>query len=157
MPVDVNVKAPEFELMSHQGDSVKLAEKLAKGPVVLAFFPLAFTGVCTEEMCEFRDVMNEFSSVDAQVLGVSVDSRFALKAFAEQNKIEYPLLSDFNKQVSKEYGVQYENFLGLMGVAKRSVFVIDRDGTIRYRWVTEDAKVKPEVAEIRKALDQLKK
>lgn len=157
MPVDVNVQAPPFELMSHQGESVKLADKLAKGPVVLAFFPLAFTGVCTEEMCEFRDAMNEFSNVEAQVLGVSVDSRFALKAFAEQNKIEYPLLSDFNKEVSKAYGVQYENFLGLLGVAKRSVFVIDRDGTIRYRWVTEDAKVKPQLSEISKALGELKK
>jgi glutaredoxin-dependent peroxiredoxin len=157
MPVDVNVQAPPFELMSHQGESVKLADKLAKGPVVLAFFPLAFTGVCTEEMCEFRDAMNEFSNLEAQVLGVSVDSRFALKAFADQNKIEYPLLSDFNKEVSKAYGVQYENFLGLLGVAKRSVFVIDRDGTIRYRWVTEDAKVKPQLPEIRQALGELKK
>lgn len=156
MPVDINVKAPEFELPSHTGETVKLSEKLKNGPVVLAFFPLAFTGVCTEEMCEFRDSMEEFSGMSAQVLGVSVDSRFALNAFAEKHGIKYPLLSDFNKQVSKEYDVQYENFLGLLGVAKRSVFVIDRDGTIRYRWVTEDAKVKPQFDEIRKTLKELK-
>jgi glutaredoxin-dependent peroxiredoxin len=156
MPVEVNVQAPEFELMSHQGDAVKLSDKLAQGPVVLAFFPLAFTGVCTEEMCEFRDSIGDFADLKAQVFGISVDSRFALKAFAEQNKIEYPLLSDFNKEVSKAYGVQYENFLGLMGVAKRSVFVIDSQGKIRYRWSSDDAKVKPDLAAVRQALQDIK-
>lgn len=156
MPVDVNVKAPEFELTSHKGEAVKLSEKLKNGPVVLAFFPLAFTGVCTEELCEFRDSMAEFTEMQAQVLGISVDSRFALNAFAEKHNLDYPLLSDFNKEVSKAYDVLYENFLGLLGVSKRSVFVVDRDGTIRYRWVTEDAKVKPNFDEIRKALKELK-
>ncbi len=155
MPADLNVKAPEFELMSHQGETIKLTEKLAQGPVVLAFFPLAFTGVCTEEMCEFRDSLSEFAGLKAQVFGISVDSRFALNAFAQQNKLDFPLLSDFNKEVSKAYGAQYDTFLGLNGVAKRSVFVIDGQGVVRFRWVSDDAKVKPDLAAVRQALSEL--
>ena len=155
MPADLNVKAPEFELQSNQGETVKLSEKLAIGPVVLIFFPLAFTGVCTEEMCEFRDNLAELNDLKAQLFAVSVDSRFALNAFAEKNHLEFPLLSDFNKEVSKAYGAQYETFLGLNGVAKRSAFVIDKEGVVRYRWVSEDAKVKPNLNEIREALKAL--
>lgn len=155
MAVELNVKAPDFELPSHKGDKVKLSEAIKKGPVVLAFFPLAFTGVCTEEMCEFRDGLEELNKLNAQVFGISVDSHFALKEFAEKNNIQYPLLSDFNKEVGKAYGVQYENFLGLLGVNKRSAFVIDKDGQVRYRWVSDDAKVKPNQEEIRKALSSL--
>ena len=155
MPADLNVKAPEFELQSNKGESVKLSDKLAVGPVVLVFFPLAFSGVCTEEMCEFRDNLAELNGLKAQLFAVSVDSRFALNAFAEKNHLEFPLLSDFNKEVSKAYGAQYETFLGLNGVAKRSAFVIDKEGVIRYRWVSEDAKVKPNLGEIREALKAL--
>ena len=155
MSVEVNVKAPEFELTSHKGDVVKLSEALTKGPVVLAFFPLAFTGVCTEEMCEFRDALADFQSLNAQVFAISVDSRFALNAFAEKQGLTFPLLSDFNKTVSKEYGAQYDNFLGLIGVAKRAAFVIDKSGQIRYRWVSDDAKVKPDQAAIKAVLKGL--
>lgn len=155
MPAELNVKAPEFELTSHQNETIKLSEKLAQGPVVLAFFPLAFTGVCTEEMCEFRDSLSEFADLQATVLAASVDSRFALAAFAEKNQISFPLLSDFNKEVSAAYGAQYETFLGLKQVAKRSVFVIDREGTVRFRWVSDDAKVKPNLDEVRAALKGL--
>ena len=155
MPADLNVKAPEFELQSNKGETVKLSDKLAAGPVVLVFFPLAFSGVCTEEMCEFRDNLAELNGLKAQLFAVSVDSRFALNAFAEKNQLEFPLLSDFNKEVSKTYGAQYETFLGLNGVAKRSAFVIDKEGVIRYRWVSEDAKVKPNLNEIREALKAL--
>jgi len=155
MPADLNVKAPEFELQSNKGETVKLSEKLASGPVVLVFFPLAFSGVCTEEMCEFRDNLAELNGLKAQLFAVSVDSRFALNAFAEKNNLEFPLLSDFNKEVSKAYGAQYETFLGLNGVAKRSAFVIDKEGVVRYRWVSEDAKVKPNLSEIREALKAL--
>ena len=155
MPADLNVKAPEFELQSNKGETVKLSDKLAVGPVVLVFFPLAFSGVCTEEMCEFRDNLAELNGLHAQLFAVSVDSRFALNAFAEKNNLEFPLLSDFNKEVSKAYDAQYETFLGLKGVAKRSAFVIDKEGVVRYRWVSEDAKVKPNLNEIRDALKAL--
>ena len=155
MPAETNVKAPDFELMSNKGESIKLSDQLAHGPVVLAFFPLAFTGVCSEEMCEFRDSLAEFNSLNAKVFAISVDSRFALNAFAEKNALEFSLLSDFNKEVSQAYGVQYENFLGLRGVAKRSVFVVGKDGVVKYRWVSEDAKVKPNQAEVKEALKGL--
>lgn len=155
MPAELNVKAPDFELTSHANETIKLSEKLAHGPVVLAFFPLAFTGVCTEEMCEFRDGLSEFANLKAQVFAISVDSRFSLNAFAEKNNLTFPLLSDFNKEVSKAYDAQYETFLGLKGVAKRSAFVIDTQGTIRYRWVSDDAKVKPNLDEIRQTLKNL--
>ncbi|MBN9418608.1 peroxiredoxin [bacterium SCN 62-11] len=155
MPAELNVKAPDFELMSNKGESVKLSDKLAVGPVVLLFFPLAFSGVCTEEMCEFRDNFADFNGLNAQVFGISVDSRFALNAFAEKNNLEFPLLSDFNKEISKAYDAQYETFLGLNGVAKRSAFVIDKEGVIRYRSVSDDAKVKPNLSEIKDALKSL--
>lgn len=155
MPAETNVKAPDFELTSNKGEAVKLSDQLAHGPVVLAFFPLAFTGVCSEEMCEFRDGLAEFNSLKAKVFAISVDSRFALNAFAEKNGLEFPLLSDFNKEVSKAYGVQYENFLGMNGVAKRSAFVIGQDGVIKYRWVSDDAKVKPNQDELKAALKAL--
>lgn len=151
----VNVKAPDFELTSNKGDKVKLSDQIALGPVVIVFFPLAFTGVCTEEMCEIRDGMSDLSGLKAQVFAISVDSRFALNAFAEKLNLEFPLLSDFNKEVSKAYGAQYDNFLGMVGVAKRAAFVVDKAGIVRYSWVSEDAKIKPDLAEIRKALNSL--
>ncbi len=155
MALETNVAAPDVTLMSNKGDSVKLSEQWAKGPVVLAFFPLAFTGVCTEEMCEFRDGLAAFNDVKAQVFGVSVDSRFALNAFAEKNELTFPLLSDFNREACTAFGVKYENFLGLNGVAKRSAFVIDTKGNIAYQWSSDDAKQKPNLTEIREALGKL--
>lgn len=152
MPVDTNVQAPDFELVSNKGEKVRLSEQYARGPVVLAFFPLAFTGVCTEEMCEFRDSLADFAELKASVFGISVDSRFSLDVFADKNDISFPLLSDFNKEAAGAFGVLYEDFLGLKGVAKRSVFVVGQDGKVKYRWVTEDARNKPDLAEIRQAL-----
>ena len=155
MTLKLNAQAPDLTLTSHKGELVKLSEQWAQGPVVLAFFPLAFTGVCTEEMCELRDGLADFGSLKAQVFGISVDSRFALDAFAEKNKISFSLLSDFNKEASKSFGVLYENFLGMLGVAKRSVFVIDNQGRVAYSWVTDDAKQRPNFAEVREALNKL--
>lgn len=155
MTAQLNVKAPDFELVSNKGDKIKLSDKLTHGPVVLLFFPLAFTGVCTEEMCEFRDSLSEFNNLKAQIFAISVDSRFTLDMFAEKNNLKFPLLSDFNKDVSKAYETLYDNFLGMHGVSKRSAFVIDQQGVVRYRFVSEDAHVKPSLEEIRKALQGL--
>jgi peroxiredoxin len=155
MALQLNVQAPDVTLTSNKGDTFKLSEQWAKGPVVLAFFPMAFTGVCTEEMCEIRDGLADFGQLKAQVFGISVDSRFALNAFAEKNNIGFPLLSDFNKEAIKGFGVAYENFLGMHGVAKRSVFVIDNKGHVAYSWVTEDAKQRPNFGEVRDALGKL--
>ena len=155
MPAELEVDLPAFRVGLSKDQVDAESEKLAAGPVVVIFFPLAFSGVCTEEMCEFRDNLSELNQLKAQLFAVSVDSRFALNAFAEKNNLEFPLLSDFNKEVSKAYGAQYETFLGLNGVAKRSAFVIDKEGVIRYRWVSDDAKVKPNLSEIRDALKSL--
>lgn len=152
MPTAVGEKISDFELVSHTTDTVKLSEQLEKGPVVLAFFPMAFTGVCTAEMCEFRDSIKEFEKLKSQVFGISVDSRFSLAAFATQQDLNFPLLSDFNKEVAGELGILYEDFLGMKGVAKRSVFVIKPDRTIAYRWSSDNAGDRPNLDEVREAL-----
>lgn len=155
MSTAVGDKISDFELVAHNGDKVKLSERLADGAVVLAFFPMAFTGVCTAEMCEFRDSIKEFEALKANVFGVSVDSRFSLNAFAEQQDLNFPLLSDFNKEVAGGLGILYEDFLGMKGVAKRSVFVIRPDRSVAYQWVTDNAGERPDLEEVRKALSSL--
>lgn len=155
MALQINAKAPDLTLTCHKGDAHKLSDEWSKGPVVLAFFPLAFTGVCTEEMCEIRDGLADFGNLNAQVFGVSVDSRFALNAFAEKNSISFHLLSDFNKEACTAFDVKYEDFIGLKGVAKRSAFVIDKTGTIVYASSSDDAKVKPDFAAIKEAIGKL--
>lgn len=152
MTTAIGDKISDFELMSHEGQSVKLSEKLQEGPVVLAFFPMAFTGVCTAEMCEFRDSIKEFEDLKATVYGVSVDSRFSLAAFAKQQDLNFPLLSDFNKEVAGRLGILYEDFLGMKGVAKRSVFVVKPDFSVAYKWVTDNAGERPDLGEVRGAL-----
>lgn len=152
MSVGTNVKAPDFELVSNKNEKVRLSEQIKKGPVVLAFFPMAFTGVCTQEMCEFRDGLADFGKLNAQVYGISVDSRFSLDAFAQQHNLDFPLLSDFNKEAATAFDVLYEDFLGMRGVAKRSVFVIGTDGMVRYAWVSENAGVKPDLEPVKAAL-----
>lgn len=155
MSTAIGEKVTDFELMSHKGDAVKLSDQLKNGPVVLAFFPMAFTGVCTAEMCEFRDSLKDFENLKATVYGVSVDSRFSLKAFAEQQELNFSLLSDFNKEVAGQLGILYADFLGMKGVAKRSVFVVKPDSTVAYRWVTENAGDRPDLNEVREALGSI--
>jgi glutaredoxin-dependent peroxiredoxin len=152
MSTAIGEKVKDFELTSHTGETVRLSEQLKSGPVVLAFFPMAFTGVCTAEMCEFRDSIKEFEGLNSTVFGISVDSRFSLKAFAEQQELNFSLLSDFNKEVSGGLGILYEDFLGMRGVAKRSVFVVNKDSTVAYKWVTDNAGERPDLSEVRKAI-----
>lgn len=148
-------KISDFELVGHDGETVKLGEKLQDGPVVLAFFPAAFTGVCTAEMCEFRDTLKQFEDLNATVFGVSVDIRFSLAEFAKQQELNFPLLSDFNKEVITALGVRDDNFIGMKGVAKRSVFVVKPDFTVAYQWVAENPGQRPDLDEVRKALSSL--
>ena len=148
-------KISDFELVAHDGEAVKLSEKLQGGPAVLAFFPAAFTGVCTAEMCEFRDTLKQFEELNATVLGVSVDIRFSLAEFAKQQDLNFPLLSDFNKEVISALGVRDDNFIGMKGVAKRSVFVVKPDFTVAYQWVAENPGQRPDLDEVRKALSSL--
>ena len=144
MSVEVGAKAPDFTLPNQDREPVTLSEQLKAGPVVLAFFPAAYSGTCQKEMCTFRDSASSLNSVKAKVLGVSVDTFFALKAWGDENKLNFPLLSDFNKEVIRDYGVFNEDMIGLKGIAKRAVFVIDGDGIVRHREVLEDARNEPD-------------
>src|SRR5947209_1827104 len=147
MSVDVGSRAPDFTLTSHDRQPVTLSQQQGR-PVVLAFFPAAFSSVCTKELCTFRDSLARLNEADARVYGISVDTFFALKAFHDQQHLTFPLLSDFNKQVIREYGVFNEDMVGLKGIAKRAVFVIDKDGTIRHREVLDDARNEPDYEQV---------
>jgi peroxiredoxin len=146
-------KAPIFTLPDTQKKPRSLSEFLGK-KTVLAFYPGAFTGVCTKELCTFRDSLAELGTLNGQVVGISVDSPFANRGFAEANKLTFPLLSDFTRAVSKQYAGLVEDFSGLKGytAAKRSVFVIDAQGIVRYAWISDDPGVEPPYDEVRKAL-----
>jgi peroxiredoxin len=155
MPIDVGAKAPDFTLPNQDREPVTLSEQLKNGPVVLAFFPAAFSSVCTTEMCTFRDSAAELNKVHAKVLGVSVDTFFALKAWADAQKLDFPLLSDFNKTVVRQYDVVNPDMIGLKDIAKRAVFVIDRGGVVRYREVLDDARNEPDYGKVKQTLAAL--
>jgi peroxiredoxin len=154
MAADVGSKAPDFTLMNQDREPVTLS-KLGGKPVVLAFFPAAFSGVCQKELCTFRDSMGQLSKANAQVFGISVDTFFVLKAFQDQQKLNFPLLSDFNKQVIRDYGVFNEDMIGLKGIARRAVFVLDKDGVIRHREVLDDARNEPNYQKVYDSLAAL--
>ena len=153
MSLTVGQVAPEFTLFDTERKARSLKEFAGK-KVVLAFYPGAFTGACTKEMCALRDAMTAFNALDAQVIGISVDSPFANKAFADANKITFPLLSDYSREVSKKYVGVYEGFAGVTGytASKRSVFLLDGKGVIKYVWVTDTPGNEPPYDEIQKAL-----
>ena len=154
MSIDVGSKAPDFTLMSDDRQPVTLSA-LRGRPVVLAFFPAAFSSVCTKELCTFRDSLAQLNRANAQVFGISVDTFFTLKAFRDHEKLTFPLLSDFNKQAIREYGVFNEDMIGLKGIAKRAVFVLDKNGVVRHREVLEDARNEPDYQKVFSALDAL--
>jgi peroxiredoxin len=154
MGVDVGSKAPDFTLTNQDRQPVTLSG-LRGRPVVLAFFPAAFSSTCQKELCTFRDGMQELNRTNAQVFGISVDTFFALKAFHDQQKFTFQLLSDFNKTVIREYGVFNEDMIGLKGIAKRAVFVLDKDGVVRYREILEDAREEPDYKAVFTALSAL--
>src|SRR5205809_4400209 len=147
MSATVGSKAPDFTLMNENREPVTLSSQ--KGhPVVLAFFPAAFSGVCTKELCTFRDSFARLNQAHAQVYGISVDTFFTLKAFKDAQGYNFPLLSDFNKQAIRDYGVFNEDMIGLKGIAKRAVFVIDKDGVVRHREVLDDARNEPDYEKV---------
>lgn len=156
MAADVGQKAPQFTLVGMDLKPVSLGNFAGKN-VVLAFYPAAFTGVCEKEMCTFRDRLNDFVGANTAVLGVSVDSPFANKEFAAKNGLNFPLLSDIGREVIKAYDVVFNDLAGVKGytVAKRSVVVIDRSGTIRYKWVAPEPKVEPNYEEVAAAVKRL--
>lgn len=154
MPVDVGSKAPDFTLMDQDRSPVTLSS-LHGHPVVLAFFPAAFSGTCTHELCTFRDQLGELNKVQARVLGISVDTFFALKAFHDKEQLAFPLLSDFNKATIRTYGVVNPDMIGLHDIAKRAVFVLDREGVVRYREVLDDARNEPDYGKVMASVQAL--
>ena len=153
MALKIGDKAPEFALFDTERKTRTLKEFLGK-KTVLAFFPGAFTGVCTKEMCAFRDSLAALNSIGAQVVAISVDSPFSNKGFADQNKLTFPILSDFSRDVSKKYGGVHGDFAGITGytAAKRAVFILDPQGSVKYAWISENPGVEPNYEEIKKAL-----
>jgi peroxiredoxin len=151
MSLDVGAKAPDFTLFNQNREEVTLSKELKNGPVVLAFFPAAFSSVCSTEMCTFQD-MGELSKVSGKVLGISVDTFFTLKAWGDSLKLTFPLLSDFNKDVIGDYGVVNPDMIGMKNIAKRAVFVIGRDGIVKHREVLDDARNEPDYGKVKAAL-----
>ena len=153
---NVGSKAPGFNLVDMDMKPRSLSEFLG-GNVVLAFYPGAFTSMCKKEMCTLRDALSNLEALDAQVVGVSVNDPFSNKAFHEMNMLNFPLLCDYNREVVKMYGAFHEDFAGLKGytAAKRTVFILDREGIIRYRWVSENPGVEPDYAEVEAELGKL--
>jgi len=155
MSVKIGEKAPLFTLFSGDKQPVALDQYKGKN-VVLLFFPMAFTSVCTKELCTMRDDIAHYNNANAEVIGISVDSPFTLAKFKEDQQLNFQLLSDFNKEVSRAYGALYEEFVfGLKGVSKRSAFVIDGEGTVRYAEVLESAGDLPNFAAIKETLAKL--
>jgi peroxiredoxin len=154
MSVDVGSVAPDFTLVDQDRTPVTLSAFRGQ-PVVLLFFPGAFSSTCTAELCAFRDQMTRLNQARAQVLGISVDTFFALKAFRDSQHYTFPLLSDFNKEVIRLYDVFFEDMIGLKGLAKRAVFVIDAAGIVRHKEVVEDARNEPDYGAVFAALAAL--
>ena len=148
-------KAPDFTLKTKRGGDpkdVKLSDNFGKKKTVLLFFPLAFTGVCTKEMCDVSAGLSAYEKLDAAVYGVSVDSPFAQEAWAEKENIKIPLLSDLNKEVSKKYGTLLPDLIGLGSVSARAAFVIDKNGVIKHSEQTPTPLELPDFAKIKSAL-----
>jgi glutaredoxin-dependent peroxiredoxin len=155
MKIEIGQKAPEFSLYDTEKNKVDLGNSKGKN-VVLLFFPLAFTSVCTRELCHVRDNISVYNAVNAQVFGISVDSLYTLAKFKEEQSLNFPLLSDFNKVVSSAYGSLYDHFsYDMEGVSKRASFVIDKEGFVRYAQVLEKATDFPDFEAIRGALKSM--
>lgn len=154
--VKVGDKAPDFTLPDTDMKRRSLKEFLGK-KVVLAFYVGAFTSTCTKEVCEFRDSMSRLVDLNAQVIGISVNDPFSNKAFSDKNRLPFTVLSDYNREVIRIYGVELFDFAGLKGytVAKRSIFILDQQGIVWYVWVSDDPTVEPNYEEIQRALEQI--
>lgn len=155
MSVQTGNKAPDFALYSSDKEKITLSEQKGKN-VLLLFFPLAFTSVCTAELCSVRDNLSMYNNMNAVVYGISVDSPQTLDRFKKDQNLNFSLLSDFNKEASTDYGAIYDTFaMGMKGVSKRAAFVIDKEGTVRYAEVLENAGEQPNFEEIKKTLESL--
>ena len=164
MSITIGSKAPDFELSSKAADGpkkFKLSSQFGKKTTVLLFFPMAYTGVCTQEMCDVSQGLKEYSDLNADVWGISGDNPFAQEAWAQKEKITVLLLSDYEHKVAEAYGVAYDSFLpqmnlGMGGVPKRSAFVIDKQGVVQYAESSDDPKQLPNFSAIKETLAKLK-
>ena len=156
MAVEVGQAAPNFTLFDTDRKPRQLSEFKGQN-VVLAFFPGAFTGVCSKVMCALRDQLDQFNTMNAQVIGISVDPPFSQKVWIDQNNVTFPFLSDYNRQVVNQYGVPLPGLAGLEGyvAAQRSVFVLDKDGVVRYKWISDTPANEPDYDEVRQAVGHL--
>ena len=155
MSLKIGDTAPDFKLVNTEKKNVTLSEHKGRNAVLL-FFPLAFTSTCTTELCATRDDLESYNNLNAVVFGISNDSNFVLKKFKESLNLNFELLADWNKTASEAYGSLYSEFiLGMKGVAKRSAFVIDKNGTIKYAEVLEDANKIPDFVAIKECLMNL--
>lgn len=145
-------KTIDFTLKDTENKDVILSEQIKNKNIVLLFFPLAFSGICTKELCKVRDNLKIYESLNAELYGISVDSFFTLRAFKAANNLNFKLLSDFNKEVSKKYDVLYEDYYGMKGVSKRSVFVIDKKGRVIHQEILEDSENIPNFNEVQEVL-----
>ncbi|MDZ7660217.1 peroxiredoxin [Fodinibius sp.] len=155
MTLKIDSKAPDFTLQNTKGKTVTLSDFQGQANVVLLFFPLAFSSTCTNELCTARDNMKLYDSLEAKVIGLSIDSFFCLREFKKSENINFTLLSDFNKKVSAKYNVLYDDYYGMKGVSKRASFVIDKQGTIRFREILEDSGELPDFKAIQETLTDL--
>ena len=159
MPIAVGTKAPDFTLKSKNASGlvdVKLSENFGKKNTVLLFFPLAFTGVCTQEMCDISGGLQGFADLNADVIGISVDSPFAQEAWAQKEKITVKLVSDLNKTATDAYGVRFPMLAGVGDSSARAAFVIDKAGVVQYAEQTPTPKDLPNFAAVKAALEKLK-
>jgi glutaredoxin-dependent peroxiredoxin len=153
--VEIGDKAPEVELLDTDRKPVKTSDLKGK-TAVLAFIPGAFTGVCTKEMCTFRDDFSKFENLGSSVFGISVDSPFSNKAFKTQSNLNFPILSDYNRSAVKAFGIELPNFANMYGytAAKRSVFVLDKDGIIRWKWISDNPGIEPNYEDVKQAVEK---
>ena len=157
MPIPVGSKAPNFTLKSKTADGLKdvtLSDNFGKKKTVILFFPLAFTGVCTQELCDITAGLSQYTGLNAEVLGISVDSPFAQEAWAKQSKITVPLLSDLNKETAKAYGVLFPGLAGIGDTSARAAFVVGTDGTVLYSEQTATPKDLPNFSAIQAVLSK---
>lgn len=154
MTIRIGDTAVSFTLPHKPGETVDLSQHIGRDKLVLLFFPLAFSSVCTAEMCHFRDSWDEWKQVNVQIFGISVDSPFVTDKFRNELNIPFPILSDFNREAATAYGALHEDLFGLKGVTKRAVFVIGTDGNVTYQWVADDPGKQVPFDEIRAALSQ---
>ena len=155
MAIPVNSKAPTFTLKRKTPDGFvefSLSEIIGKKKIVLLFFPAAFSSICQDELCSVSGGMDQYESLDAEVIGISTDLPFALEVFERVAQLSFPLLSDYNREVCVAYDVLSDDFIGYRGVAKRSAFVIDLDGTVVFSSSSDDARVLPDFDALKAAL-----